>query len=84
MRHDAQRWPQDRPLLIALFQHAPVALGDRGRSTPARPEEVAEELIAWVEETDVDGDNLAYAVMPETFCRFCRSGRARAAEARAL
>ena len=28
----AQRWPQDRPQLIALFQHAPVALGDRGRS----------------------------------------------------
>jgi len=34
------------------------------------PEEVAEELIAWVEETDVDGFNLAYAVMPETFADF--------------
>ena len=34
------------------------------------PEEVAEELIAWVEETDADGFNLTYAVMPETFTDF--------------
>jgi hypothetical protein len=34
------------------------------------PKEVAEELIAWVEETDLDGFNLAYAVMPETFVDF--------------
>jgi alkanesulfonate monooxygenase SsuD/methylene tetrahydromethanopterin reductase-like flavin-dependent oxidoreductase (luciferase family) len=34
------------------------------------PEQVAEELIAWVDETDVDGFYLAYAVTPETF-RFC-------------
>jgi hypothetical protein len=33
-------------------------------------EEVAEELIAWVDETDVDGFNLAYAVTPETFTDF--------------
>jgi alkanesulfonate monooxygenase len=36
----------------------------------AAPEEVADELIAWVEETDVDGFNLAYAVAPETFADF--------------
>jgi alkanesulfonate monooxygenase len=34
------------------------------------PEEVAEELIAWVDETDVDGFNLAYAVTPESFADF--------------
>jgi alkanesulfonate monooxygenase len=34
------------------------------------PEQAADELIAWVEETDVDGFNLAYAVMPETFADF--------------
>jgi long-chain alkane monooxygenase len=34
------------------------------------PDEVAEELIAWVEESDVDGFNLGYAVMPETFADF--------------
>jgi alkanesulfonate monooxygenase len=27
-------------------------------------------MIAWVEETDVDGFNLAYAVTPETFADF--------------
>jgi alkanesulfonate monooxygenase len=30
-------------------------------------EEVAREMRAWVEETDVDGFNLAYAVTPESF-----------------
>ena len=29
------------------------------------PEEVAEELIAWVEDTDVDGFNLSRTVIPE-------------------
>jgi hypothetical protein len=48
----------------------------KSRSTPrsavvvGSSEEVAEELIAWVEDTDVDGFNLAYAVMPETFVDF--------------
>jgi hypothetical protein len=31
------------------------------------PQTVADELQAWVEETGVDGFNLAYAVTPETF-----------------
>jgi long-chain alkane monooxygenase len=34
------------------------------------PEEVADELIDWVEATGVDGFNLAYAVTPETFADF--------------
>jgi hypothetical protein len=34
------------------------------------PKEVADELIAWVEETDVDGFNLAYTATPETFPDF--------------
>lgn len=32
------------------------------------PQTVADELQSWVEETDVDGFNLAYAVTHETFC----------------
>src|SRR6202040_725150 len=48
-----------------IAKHA--AVGGRGPVVVGSPEEVAEELIAWVEETDVDGFNLAYAVMPETF-----------------
>jgi hypothetical protein len=51
-----------------IAKHA--AVGGRGPVVVGSPEEVAEELIAWVEETDVDGFNLAYAVMPETFTDF--------------
>jgi alkanesulfonate monooxygenase len=51
-----------------IAKHA--AVGGRGPVVVGSPEEVAEELIAWVEDTDVDGFNLAYAVMPETFADF--------------
>ena len=51
-----------------IAKHA--AVGGRGPVVIGSPEEVAEELIAWVEDTDVDGFNLAYAVMPETFVDF--------------
>ena len=45
-------------------------IGGRGPVVVGSPSEIAEELIAWVEETDVDGFNLAYAVTPETFLDF--------------
>jgi len=51
-----------------IAKHA--AIGGRGPVVVGSPEEVAEELIAWVEATDVDGFNLAYAVMPQTFADF--------------
>jgi len=51
-----------------IAKHA--SIGGRGPVVVGSPEQVAEELIAWVEETDVDGFNLAYAVMPETFADF--------------
>ena len=51
-----------------IAKHA--AIGGRGPVVVGLPEEVAEELIAWVDDTDVDGFNLAYAVMPETFADF--------------
>jgi hypothetical protein len=51
-----------------IAKHA--AIGGRGPVVVGSPEEVADELIAWVEETDVDGFNLAYAVAPETFADF--------------
>jgi len=34
------------------------------------PQEIADELQSWVEETDVDGFNLAYALTHETFSDF--------------
>ena len=51
-----------------IAKHA--AIGGRGPLVVGSPEEVADDLIAWVEETDVDGFNLAYAVTPETFVAF--------------
>jgi FMN-dependent oxidoreductase (nitrilotriacetate monooxygenase family) len=48
-----------------IARHA--ALGGRGPVVIGSAEEVANELHAWVEETDVDGFNLAYALTPGTF-----------------
>ncbi len=46
---------------------AHTAIGGRSPLVVGSAAEVAEELIAWVDETGVDGFNLAYAVTPETF-----------------
>jgi len=51
-----------------LAEH--VAIGGRGPVLMGGPTEIADALSAWVEETDIDGFNLAYAVMPETFTDF--------------
>jgi long-chain alkane monooxygenase len=48
-----------------LAEH--VAIGGRGPLFVGGPEQIADALISWVEQTDVDGFNLAYAVTPESF-----------------
>jgi FMN-dependent oxidoreductase (nitrilotriacetate monooxygenase family) len=48
-----------------IARHA--AIGGRGPVVVGSPSEVADELQAWVVETDIDGFNLAYALTPETF-----------------
>jgi alkanesulfonate monooxygenase SsuD/methylene tetrahydromethanopterin reductase-like flavin-dependent oxidoreductase (luciferase family) len=48
-----------------IARHA--AIGGRGPVVIGSAAEVAEELRAWVEETGVDGFNLAYALTPGTF-----------------
>ena len=55
--------------LVSVATHLEGVLGlpATGRISPER---IAEELRSWTEETDVDGFNLAYAVMPETFADF--------------
>ena len=47
------------------MRHA--AIGGRGPVTVGSFVEIADELQAWVAETDIDGFNLAYAVTPEAF-----------------
>ena len=44
-----------------------VGIGGLGPRMVGSGAEIAEEMIRWVEETDVDGFNLAYAVTPGTF-----------------
>ena len=44
-----------------------VGVGGFGPITVGSPAEVADKLIEWVEDTDVDGFNLAYAITPGTF-----------------
>lgn len=44
-----------------------VSIGGRGPLSVGSARTVADELQAWVAETGVDGFNLAYVVMPETF-----------------
>src|SRR5436305_695248 len=48
-----------------IAKHA--AIGGRGPVVVGSPQEVADEMQAWVAETDIDCFNLAYAVTPETF-----------------
>jgi FMN-dependent oxidoreductase (nitrilotriacetate monooxygenase family) len=44
-----------------------VGLGGGGPTLVGGPERIADELEAWADEADLDGFNLAYVVMPETF-----------------
>ncbi len=48
-----------------IAKHA--AIGGRGPVVVGSAPEVADEMQAWVAETDIDGFNLAYALTPETF-----------------
>jgi FMN-dependent oxidoreductase (nitrilotriacetate monooxygenase family) len=51
--------PREIALHAAIGGRSPVLVGSASQ--------IAEALIAWTEETGVDGFNLAYAVTPETF-----------------
>ncbi|GCE90840.1 monooxygenase [Komagataeibacter diospyri] len=48
-----------------LARHA--AIGGMGVTIVGSPTEIADQMEAWMEETGIDGFNLAYAVTPETF-----------------
>ncbi|MBV8658524.1 MAG: LLM class flavin-dependent oxidoreductase, partial [Burkholderiales bacterium] len=44
-----------------------IGLGGRGPVLVGDPQEVTDQLIAWQDETGIDGFNLAYAVAPGSF-----------------
>lgn len=45
-------------------------IGGRGPLFVGTPADIADEMEAWVDEVDVDGFNLSYALVPETFVDF--------------
>lgn len=45
------------------------AIGGLGPYIVGLGEQIADQLQDWVEETDVDGFNLAYAITPGTLCQ---------------
>jgi alkanesulfonate monooxygenase len=47
-----------------------VGIGGMGPILVGSPEQIADEFESWIEATDLDGFNLAYAVTPETFADF--------------
>jgi long-chain alkane monooxygenase len=47
-----------------------VGIGGRGPLLVGSPARIVDELEAWMDATDVDGFNLAYAVTPESFADF--------------
>ena len=51
-----------------LAEH--VGIGGRGPVFVGSPTQVADQMIAWADAAGVDGFNLAYAVMPESFVDF--------------
>jgi len=49
----------------AIAEH--VGIGGIGPVIVGSPQQIADELERWVDDSDVDGFNLAYAVTPDTF-----------------
>lgn len=54
------------PRLIARY----MGIGGYGPVFIGSPSSIADEMLAWAETADIDGFNLAYAVMPETYADF--------------
>ena len=57
--------PNRRWTVREVAEH--VAIGGIGPVVVGSPATVADELEAWIDETDLDGFNLAFVVRPETF-----------------
>jgi alkanesulfonate monooxygenase len=47
-----------------------MGIGGYGPIFIGAPNQIADEMQVWAEEADIDGFNLAYAVMPETYADF--------------
>lgn len=70
IRSAVEAWSKATPEVPKWTKHTVanhIKIGGLGATVVGTPEKVADELERWVAEADVDGFNLAYALMPESF-----------------
>ena len=70
IRSAVEAWSKASPSVPRWTKHTVanhIKVGGLGATVVGTPENVADEMERWVAEADVDGFNLAYAIMPETF-----------------
>lgn len=70
IRSAVEGWSKSMPGIPKWTKHTVanhIKVGGLGATAVGTAEEVADEMERWVREADVDGFNLAYAIMPETF-----------------
>lgn len=70
IRSAVEAWSKASPTVPkwtkrAVAKH--IQIGGLGATVIGTPEKVADEMERWVREADVDGFNIAYALMPQTF-----------------
>lgn len=70
IRSAVEAWSKSAPGVPKWTKHTVanhIKVGGLGATVVGTAEEVADEMERWVEEADIDGFNLSYALMPETF-----------------
>ncbi|KAL2178894.1 luciferase-like domain-containing protein [Thermothelomyces heterothallicus CBS 202.75] len=70
IRSAVEAWSQAVPGISKWTKHTVanhIKVGGLGATAVGTAEQVADEMERWVREADVDGFNLAYALMPRTF-----------------
>jgi FMN-dependent oxidoreductase (nitrilotriacetate monooxygenase family) len=70
IRSAVEAWSKATPEVPKWTKHTVanhIKIGGLGATIVGTPDRVADEMERWVSEADVDGFNLAYALMPESF-----------------
>ncbi|KAM5358358.1 hypothetical protein ACJZ2D_015343 [Fusarium nematophilum] len=70
IRSAVESWSKSIPGVPKWTKHTVanhIKVGGLGATVVGTPERIADEMERWVEEADIDGFNLSYALMPATF-----------------